>query len=99
MVLSYDDALDDDGVRGGRSVRAAIGDFTVSAVHAATGIEYQPRVDSVWVRGYEVDLNPGRKTVYPGDTVTVDYTPGDAPQILDGADGNAVPPVLQRPRR
>ncbi len=88
VTLSYDEDLDDDGVRGRLSVPAAVDDFTVSAIHAGTGIAYEPRVNNVsFYGGRDVYLYL-EEAVYFADTVTVDYTPGDDPKILDGA-GNA----------
>ena len=88
LVLFYDDVLNHDRWLNGLSVPAAIDDFTVSAVNAATGIVWEPRITSVWVREYEVRMYLAQQ-VYPGDTATIDYTPGADPQIY-GLDGNAL---------
>ena len=87
VVLVYDEALDDDGVRGGRSQRAAIDDFAVSVVWSGDGTTvWEPRITSVVVLGDVVYIDLEQQ-VYFADTVSVDYTPGADPQIL-GADGD-----------
>ena len=90
VVLSFDEPLNNDRwYLSGLSVPAAIGDFTVSVINAATGIVWEPSVTSVWVRGgSQVRLYLGAPGLYFADTVTIDYTPGSDPQIF-GVDGNA----------
>ena len=92
LKLFYDDVLNTERSTllnvPGLSVPAAIDDFTVSSVHSRSGTVWEPRITSVWVRDYEVHIYLA-ETVYPGDTATVDYTPGADPQIY-GLDGNAL---------
>ena len=76
LVLAYDEALD-----ARRESRPAKGDFTVTAAGSTIG------VNSVDIAGSSVTLYLA-SAVEPGQTVTLDYTPGANP-IRDEAGNNA----------